>query len=149
VLKLVRTIGPVSKSILARAAESSPVTVVKIIGELASEGLVRDAGEGPSTGGRPPVLVELAPQACSAVGLDIGPRTLTAVVTDLNASVMLLVEKPSRIFEGPGATAEQVDAVCEQLLGEAPEGTLGTGLAVPTPLLTRNGPVFDPTSDSE
>ncbi len=33
VLELVRTLGPVSKSILARAAGLSPVTVVEIIGE--------------------------------------------------------------------------------------------------------------------
>jgi hypothetical protein len=71
---LVRTLGPVSKSILARAAGLSPVTVVEIIGELTSEGLVREAGEGPSTGGKSPVLVELVPQARSAIGLDIGPQ---------------------------------------------------------------------------
>ena len=113
VLELVRTLGPVSKGILARAAGLSPVTVVEIIGELTSEGLVREAGEGPSTGGRPPVLVELVPQARSAVGLDIGPQIVTAVVTDLNASVKVRVEEPSRMVEGPEETAEQVEAVFE------------------------------------
>jgi hypothetical protein len=53
VLELVRTFGSVSKGILARAAGLSPVTVVEIIGKLTSEGLVREVGEGPSTGGRP------------------------------------------------------------------------------------------------
>src|SRR3712207_608030 len=141
VLELVRTLGPVSRGALARAAGLSPVTVVEIIGELTSEGLVRDAGEGPSTGGRPPVLVELVPQARSAVGLDIGPQTVTAVVTDLTASVQACVEKPSRMFEGPEATAEQVEAVFEEILREAPEAaenSLGVGVALPAPILASN-----------
>ena len=150
VLELVRTLGPVSKGTLARAAGLSPVTVVEIIAKLASEGLVRDVGEGPSTGGRPPVLVELVPHARSAVGLDIGPRAVTAVVTDLTASVKARVEKPSRMFEGPEGTAEQVEEVFEQLLREAPEAaenSLGVGVALPAPILAWNGPVFDPPSD--
>jgi predicted NBD/HSP70 family sugar kinase len=152
VLELVRTLGPVSKSDLARAAGLSQVTVVEIVGELTREGLVRDAGEGPSTGGRPPVLVELDPQARSAVGLEIGPRTVTAVVTDLNASVRMRVEKPSRMVEGPAATAEQVEVVFGQILREAPEAaenSLGVGVALPAPILVSNGPIFDPPSAPE
>ncbi len=149
---MVRSLGPVSKGDVARAARLSPVTVVEIIGELTREGLVREAGEGPSTGGRPPVLVEIAPQARSAVGLEIGPRTVTAVVTDLNASVKVRVEKPSRMIEGPPTTAEQVDAVFEKLLREAPEvaeNALGVGVALPAPILASTGPVFQPPSDPE
>jgi predicted NBD/HSP70 family sugar kinase len=152
VLELVRTLGPVSRGDVARAARLSPATVVEIIGELAREGLVRDAGEGPSTGGRPPALVELDPQARSAVGLEIGPRTVTAVVTDLNAAVKVRVEKPSRMVEGAAVTAGQVEAVFEQLLREAPaaaENSLGVGVALPAPILASKGPAFDPPSDPE
>lgn len=149
VLEVVRTFGPVSKSDLARAARLSLVTVVEIVGQLTREGLVRNAGEGPSTGGRPPMLVELDPQTRSAVGLEIGPRTVVAVVTDLNASIKVRVRKPSRMVEGPAAIAEQVEAVFEQILREAPEAaenSLGVGVALPAPILDSNGRVFDPPS---
>jgi len=147
VLELIRALGPISKSDLARATGLSSVTVVEIVGELAREGLVRDAGEGPSTGGRPPVLVELDPQARSAIGLEIGPQAVTAVVTDLNASVEVRVEKPSRMVQGPAATAEQVEGVLAEVLRESPEAaekSLGVGVALPAPILASVGPVLDP-----
>jgi predicted NBD/HSP70 family sugar kinase len=71
-------------------------------------------------------------------------------VTDLTASVQACVEKPSRMFEGSEATAEQVEAVFEEILREAPEAAencLGVGVALPAPILASNGPVFDPPSD--
>ncbi len=98
------------------------------------------------------MLVELDPQARSAVGLEIGPRTITAVVADLNASVKVRVEKPSRMVEGPAATAEQVDVVFGQILREAPEAaenSLGVGVALPAPILASTGPMFDPPSAPE
>lgn len=152
VLELVRNLGPVSRAEVARAARLSPATVAEIIGELVREGLVRVAGEGPSTGGRPPALVELDPEARSAVGLEIGPRTLTAVVTDLNAAVKVRVEKPSKMVEGAKVTAGQVEAIFEQILQEVPEAaenSLGVGVAVPAPILRSRGTRFDPPSDPE
>ena len=70
----------------------------------------------------------------------------------LTASVKARVEKPSRMFESPEATAEQMEAVFEQLLREVPDATENSvcvGVALPTPILAWNGPVLGPPSNSE
>ena len=69
--------------------------VMEITDVLIGEGLIREIGRGPSTGGRPPLLVELVPDAYCAIGVEVGARTLTTVVTDLNAKVEFRSQSPS------------------------------------------------------
>lgn len=152
VLELIRTQGPVSRGELARMARLSTMTINEIAGRLQQEGLVRDAGEGPSTGGRPPSLLELDPDARNAIGLEIGPRTITAVVTNLEAEVSLRVEAPSKMFEGPAATTDQVEKVLEEI-GSGMQGqvsrSLGVGVALPAPIFASSNDLFTPPSYPE
>ncbi len=62
------------------------------------------------------------------------------------------MEKPSRTFERPEATAGQKEAVFERCLRRVPDATENSvcvGVALPAPILTWNGPVFGPPSNSE
>ena len=147
ILELVRTRGPISRAELSRAAGLSLPAVMEIVGRLTGEGLVREIGVGPSTGGRRPVLLELAPQAHRAVGLEVGARTLTAVITDLNAEVKLRASLPSEMGSGPEALRGQIGAVLGEVLGgtEARD-LLGIGLSLPAPLYVSTGMVFSPPS---
>lgn len=124
-------------------------TVIEIVGQLAGEGLVREIGEGPSTGGRRPILLEIVPDARYAIGLEVGTRTLTAVVVDLNASVKLRFTSPSRMSEGPQATYDQAKMALEELGGKLSserQKILGVGVALPAPILASTGGVFSPPS---
>lgn len=121
--------------------------VMEIVGRLTGEGLVQETGVGPSTGGRRPVLLELVPQAYRAVGLEVGARMLTVVITDLNAEVKLRASLPSEMDSGPEALRGQIEVVLGQVLGATEaRDLLGIGLSLPAPLFVSTGMVFSPPS---
>lgn len=139
---------PISRADLGRMTRLSMPAVMSIVSELTEEGLLREVGRGPSSGGRPPVLLELIPKARSAVGLEVGTRTLTAVFTDLKADVKVCLKVPSEMSRGPQALEGQVIEILGQIIKEKPdglEGPMGIGLAVPAPVLSTDK-VFSPPS---
>ena len=151
-LELVRTRGPVSRAELARVARLHVPVVVRITEELVGDGLIREMGSGPSTGGRRPTLLGLVPEAHCALGLNLGTRTLTAVATDLNASVKKQVSVPSEMAEGPEALMAQVREVLRDMIRGCPNElgeVLGVGIALPGPILVpedSSGVYFSPPS---
>ncbi|HEY0604370.1 MAG TPA: ROK family transcriptional regulator [Herpetosiphonaceae bacterium] len=149
VLDLVRTQGPISRAQIARLGRLSMPAVMGIVGALIEQGLVREIGVGPSSGGRRPVLLEVVPEAFCAVGLDVGTRTIRAVVTDLHAVVHHSTEVPSEMERGPAALQRQLGAVLHGILRDATRGfggVLGVGLAVPAPILDSTALSFSPPS---
>jgi predicted NBD/HSP70 family sugar kinase len=124
-------------------------SVMEITDVLIGEGLIREIGRGPSTGGRPPLLVELVPDAYCAIGVEVGARTLTTVVTDLNAKVEFRSQSPSPMKDGPGRLLEQLKTNLREAFEHVPSGTgrhLGIGLALPAPILLSEGVFFSPPS---
>jgi len=149
VLELVRTQGPISRAALARTGHLSMPAVMDIVSGLLDEGLIQEIGVGPSSGGRRPVLLELVPQAYCAIGLEVGARTLRAVVTDLHATVTQRINVPSEMERGPEALLEQVRHVLDEILAQhiaSFGGVLGIGLALPAPVLNSASMSFSPPS---
>lgn len=149
VLELVRTRGPVSKPDVARAAGLNISVVAEEAEHLIQAGLIREAGTGPSTGGRRPVLLGLVPSARSAVGLNVGTRRITVVVTDLEAVVRKKVQRPSYMSQGPEALTAQLNEILAEALEHLPAGlgrVLGIGLALPAPVLDSKQLAFSPPS---
>lgn len=138
VLGLLRDGGRLSRAALARETGLSLPTVMDIVDRLAERGLVRVAGTGVPAGGRPPRLYEFTPGGRTAVGISVGTGTTTAIVTDLDATVLHEVREPSRLREGPDACVEQVtrliDGVLEHVAGRH-GAVIGIGLAVAAHLL--------------
>ena len=72
VLNIVREHGPVSRADVSRLSQFYPATVSSIVNDLISEGFVREAGLGDSTGGRP----ETPPAISSASFFSQRPKRL-------------------------------------------------------------------------
>lgn len=150
VLGLLRTGGLVSRADLARETGLSLPTVMDIVERLCAQGLVRQAGSGTPAGGRPPRLYEFTPGSRMALGISIGTATTTALLTDLNATVLHEVREPSRLREGPEACVEQVTRLLDVLLARGAErqGTvIGIGLAVAAHLRDSEGRRLRPWDD--
>lgn len=145
-LEAVRTSGPVSRAGLARVVGLSMPAIMEIVDRLVSEGLVRETGRGPSTGGRRPMLLELVPGAGRAVGVEVGARVMTAVVADLAGEVEVHRESPSEMRAGGAALTGRFRALLAEVMEEAEDGLLGIGLSFPAPLLSSRGMVFSPPS---
>lgn len=146
VLEAIRTGGPVSRAEIARVSGISMPTVMEIVDRLVSGALIRESGRGPSTGGRRPMLLELVPGAGRAVGVEVGARTMTAVVADLAGTVEVHRESPSDMESGSAALTRSFRGLLGEVLEEAGGGLLGIGLSFPAPLLSSRGMVFSPPS---
>jgi predicted NBD/HSP70 family sugar kinase len=123
--------------------------VSKMTEALIAEGLVREIGTAPSTGGRRPTLLNLIPEARCALGVNVGTRTITAVVTDMHGSIKKRAREPSQMASGPEALIAQVGRVVGEILTELPASlgeVLGIGLAVPAPILGTTEVSFSPPS---
>ncbi|HZP53189.1 ROK family transcriptional regulator [Actinocrinis sp.] len=83
VLDLIRAAHTVSRVELAANSGLTPPTITQVVRELMEHGLVVEAGRGASTGGKPPTLLRLNPQARYSVGVLFERNICVVVVTDL------------------------------------------------------------------
>jgi predicted NBD/HSP70 family sugar kinase len=134
VLDLVRRFGPISKTELAERSGLAVSSVLNVISSLSRQGLVRTVGFGPSTGGRPPALIELDPEARYAAGVNIHSAGVEAVLLNLAGDIVGRTTLPIQGVPGiENAIDTAVEAV-EQVLRLAhvdPGRILGAGVGVP------------------
>src|SRR5690606_9103655 len=80
--ELIRS-GETSRAELARKTGLSRPTISSIIEALIAEGIVEELGEGPSSGGKRPILLGLSPRYGYVLGFDVGGTTITGGLKDL------------------------------------------------------------------
>ncbi len=136
-LRMIWRARQISRADLARQTGLSPSTVSAIVDELAGSGLVREIGAGVSRGGRRPVLVGFRDDAFALVGVELGATHVSAVLTDLRASVRAFRETPVAVRDEP----EQALATARELIDEVlaservpRKRVVGIGVAVPSPV---------------
>lgn len=148
ILDLIRfTPGGISRAELARQMELTRSAVSTIIDDLLHSGLVREAANGPTTGGRRPILLEINPKSGYVVGVDMGATHLGLVAADFSAHVLQETEIPFDVKLPPETSLQTVDAALRELLGKAGlalEEVRGIGVGVPGPVVAEAGMVSAP-----
>ncbi|RSO15598.1 hypothetical protein DMH15_38435 [Streptomyces sp. WAC 06725] len=137
VLGLLRAAGPAGVSRLELAAHTglTPQAVSKILARLRVAGLVAEAGRRASTGGKPPTVLRLVPEARYAIGLHLDRDELTAVLTDLAGRTVAARTAPLDLGAGAPAVLDTVAGQLAALPDEARSPrVLGVGAASPGPL---------------
>ncbi|MET9606109.1 ROK family transcriptional regulator [Streptomyces sp. NPDC006512] len=141
-LDLLRAAGApgLGRTELAARTGLTPQAVSKITARLAADGLVADAGRGPSTGGKPRTLLRLVPGARHAVGVHLDRDELRTVLVDLAGTVVAGRSAPLDFGAGPGPVVDAVlEAVVRVSERAGPRPLLGVGVAAPGPLDWRTG----------
>ncbi|HEY5221721.1 MAG TPA: MarR family transcriptional regulator [Microbacteriaceae bacterium] len=87
-LDLIRSRGPISRVELADATGLTQATMSTVVRQLIDEGLVAVAGRGESTGGKPPVLLDINRRSRFAVGVQLGSESITYVVVNLSGAIL-------------------------------------------------------------
>jgi predicted NBD/HSP70 family sugar kinase len=103
VLNYVRDREPISRAEIARETALQRSTVSTIVEELKSGGLIEEIGEGESTGGRRPTLLQLRAAGAMAIGVDITPTCTTIATSDIAGRVIERedfphIEQPERLY---------------------------------------------------
>ncbi|MEU4674678.1 ROK family transcriptional regulator [Amycolatopsis sp. NPDC023774] len=148
VLGLLRAHRTMSRTELARRSGLSLPTVMAIVEQLLADGFVRAAGSGPATGGRPSRLYEFDPSGRFAIGVSLGTHTASAVLTDLDATVVDEASEPSELLDGPDATVAQTRRLIDLVL-PAPrrDRVQGIGLGVAALVLDSEDRALRPHAD--
>jgi predicted NBD/HSP70 family sugar kinase len=127
VLNYVREREPISRATIAREMALQRSTVSEIIEALTAEGLVEEIGEGESTGGRRPTLLQLRTAGAMAIGVNITPTYTTVATSDLAGR---LVEQEAFLTDpDPQRMLSQIIDTIRQFSENAP--IEGVGISIP------------------
>jgi predicted NBD/HSP70 family sugar kinase len=126
--------GPLSRFELGHQTSLSAASVSNLVGELLDEGVVEEAGSVESDGGRPRVLLRVAPAFGYVVGAEVGETRVRVELFDLAmnqlATMVYPIETPK---PDPALVVKYVLAGLSEVLaqaGIAPDRVLGLGVAV-------------------
>src|SRR6266511_2260415 len=126
--------GPLSRNELVQSTALSKASVSNLAGELIEEGIVEEAGQVESDGGRPRALLRVAPEFGYVVGVDVGETRVQVELFDMSmtaraktdygieSAALLPAEVVSRVLDGLRTVVAQA--------GIDPARVLGVGVAV-------------------
>ena len=136
-----------TKAELAALTGLARSTVSGRVDALLAAGLLRPAGEGASTGGRPPARVAFNPMAGVVIAIDLGATHATVAIADLAASILGSSTRPLDIADGPERVLDSVISEAATLLdrqGIAVSQVSGVGIGVPGPVEHSTGRPTNP-----
>ncbi|WP_219519786.1 ROK family transcriptional regulator [Nonomuraea ceibae] len=131
ILALLGTVGPLSRSEIARELDVSPATVTQLTRELMGHGMVEELDLKPSRGGRPAQRLGLVGGAGRALGVKVTADHLVLVDVRLDGEVLGSWVRPfdPAAADAPGDLADAVASVLTAITGGPP--LLGIGVGVP------------------
>ena len=132
---------------LARLTGLSRSTVSQRVDLLVRRGLLIETGQGPSTGGRRPVVLSVNPAAGVVLAADVGASHYELAVADLEGRIHRRINDTLDITDGPEVVLSRVVAQFEKLLeqlGQTPEQVQAIGMGLPGPVEFATGTVVRP-----
>ena len=137
VLRLIWREHQISRAEISRQLDLSRSTVTDIIKELLPTGLVTEVGNGESSGGRKPILLEFQDDAKVILGIDIGATHVSAAMTNFRGKLLVWKEKKYPVREDSEGTYNLIDELCTECLSTLNFGSemlLSIGVSVPSPV---------------
>jgi glucokinase-like ROK family protein len=136
ILKILRDHEVGTRPGIVRETGLSRAVVAQRLADLQSVGLVVDAGNEVSTGGRPPRQVQFNPSLGHVLVSDLGATSIDVAFADLSGRVLAHRSETSDIGLGPDHILGRVEALFEDLaITSSPPGRpWGIGLGVPGPV---------------
>ena len=115
IFELVRASGRIARAKIARTLNISPGSVTALTAELISDGFLREVEEisREISRGRPPVALELVPDALYVIGVKLSDEVHTATLTDFGGNALA---SASQITNADKKTANQLLSETEVLI---------------------------------
>ena len=111
--------GPLARSTLRAALQTSPSTVTLSVQTLRERGLVVETETGGSTGGRRPKILDLAPTLGGVVAIDVGGINLRVAAANMRAQILAktVVSTPASFEQVGLALRAGLQQVRDSLVG--------------------------------
>ena len=146
-LSLIRAGTAVTRADLARHTGLARSTVAQRVDALLASGLVLEAGDTPSTGGRPATMLAFNHQAGVVLVADLGATHARVAVTDLAGTTLAERAGDLDIALGPEEGLKWVSARFHELLDQTAHAAVdvrGIGIGVPGPVEFDTGRPVNP-----
>ncbi len=133
VFDLLQEEGPLSRPQLAERTGVKLPSISEIVDHLLQQGVVREIGEGKSSGGRRPVLLDVNPSGRLTAGIEVTDSEINGVIVDLAGQTVgsETVSLSSTKLEAVVAQADKlISSLCRKKKISR-EGLAGIGVAVP------------------
>lgn len=134
VLKVIKDNGSLSRAEIAKLTGLTPASVTNITKFLIEDKFLIESKVGESSGGRPPIILELNADARYVIGVGIGVGVIDVVITNLSANIII---KKSIIIEDERYDYDLVFKKLVNLINELVESSqidqekiLGVGVAL-------------------
>lgn len=147
VLKLIRSGDAVTRAALADETGLARSTVAQRIAALLSAGLIYEAGDTQSTGGRRPTRLAFNHKAGIVLAADLGATHSRLAVSDLAGGPQAEMAFEMDIGEGPERILGLVHDRFRKLLRESkhsPKDVRGIGIGIPGPVAFASGQPVNP-----
>jgi predicted NBD/HSP70 family sugar kinase len=144
-LRFIREQGPLSRTELARRAGLAVSTVSLRVEELIASGLVEEAGDGQSRGGRRPRLLQVGSGGGVALAADLGTHHARLSVVDMAGRELAGDEVPVSFDDGPEIVLNAVSDRLAEMARERGAAVLGVGMGLPGPVEPGSGQVTSPS----
>ena len=118
VLDIIRTRAGISRIGLAETTGLSATAVGGIVKSMLEDNYIHETGEGESSGGRKPTLLQLRPRSWYGIGVDVDARFLYLSVLDHAGQVVWQLRQPGNGKVTPATTLRRVEALFELALKE-------------------------------
>ncbi len=141
---ILRTIfdhAPLSRADIARRTHLTRTTVSAQVAALLAEGLVEEVGFGPSSGGKAPILLQVANDARYLISLNLAYDRFTGAIINLAGEIKTSIQRPVKGQQGSEAQ-ELVCDILEHLLQQAWQPIVGIGISTPGLVNTREGRII-------
>ncbi len=136
-MDLIRRGDSVTRSDLADTTGLARSTVSQRVDQLISAGLVIEAGEARSTGGRPPMTLEFNDGLGVVLAADIGATHSRFAVCNMSAEPLAETTMDMLVADGPESVLARTEKVFDSLLTEAGwtvDDVQAVGVGVPGPV---------------
>ena len=138
VLKTIYHGEQISRAQIARVTQLTRPTVSDRVADLMEEGLVIEVGYGPSTGGKPPILVSMDKDAHHLICIDLSRRDFRGAITDLRGEIIHRDHRPLPRIDGDLALS-LVYELLDALVTATDRPILGIGVGTPGLIDVVNG----------
>lgn len=147
IIDAIRGAGEISRVELVRSMGSNAATISTVVRSLIDDGLVVESGRAASTGGKPPVLLALAPDSRYAVGVSLDHSGISYVVANLGGAIVGRLRRRGFGADTPADVVQRIGAELTSLVdhvGVDPTRLLGVGVVSPGPITGSNGMALSP-----
>jgi len=150
ILEILRRKGPLSRTEISKVSGINPVTISHYLDKLMVQNIVREREHDTSSGGRPPMLLDINPQAGYTLGIGINLFNSVGVIIDLEGRVVYKYKKDKPV-SSPNEIIEAVVSLGEELLnlsGRIRGKIKGIGLGIGGIVDSKNGIIRWPQKDN-